>query len=42
MQANAKWQAEGEKSTQYVCNLEKKHYLEIALPKLILENKQNL
>ena len=28
MRAKAKWQVDGEKSTQYFCNLEKKHYLE--------------
>jgi hypothetical protein len=27
MGVKAKWQAEGEKSTQYFCNLEKKHQL---------------
>jgi hypothetical protein len=26
--AKAKWQIEGEKSTRYFCNLEKRHYLE--------------
>ena len=26
MRAKAKWQVDGEKSTQYFCNLEKKHY----------------
>ena len=36
--AKAKWQAEGEKSTRYFCNLEKKHYLEKTIPKLILED----
>ena len=37
MRAKAKWQVDGEKSTQYFCNLEKKHYLEKIIPKLILE-----
>ena len=37
MRAMAKWQVDGEKSTQYFCNLEKKHYLEKIIPKLILE-----
>ena len=32
----------GEKSTQYFCNLEKKHYLEKIIPKLILESKQEI
>ena len=37
MQVKAKWQVDGEKSTHYFCNLEKKHYLEKIIPKLILE-----
>ena len=37
MRAKAKWQVDGEKSTPYFCNLEKKHYLEKIIPKLILE-----
>ena len=39
MRAKAQWQAQGEKkSTRYFCNLEKKHYLEKFIPKLIGEN----
>jgi hypothetical protein len=30
--AKAKWQVEGEKSTRYFCNLEKRHYLEKTIP----------
>jgi hypothetical protein len=29
---------EGERSTRYFCNLEKRHYTEIIIPKLILED----
>jgi uncharacterized protein YeeX (DUF496 family) len=36
--AKAKWQVEGEKSTRYFCNLEKRHYLEKNIPNLILDN----
>jgi hypothetical protein len=33
-----KWQVEGEKSTHYFCNLEKRYYLEKTIPNLILDN----
>ena len=33
-----KWQVEGEKSTYYFCNLEKRYYLEKTIPNLILDN----
>jgi hypothetical protein len=36
--AKAKWQVEGETSTRYFCNLEKRHYLEKTIPNLILNN----
>ena len=36
--AKAKRQVEGEKSTHYFCNLEKRHYLEKTIPNLILDN----
>ena len=36
--AKAKWNIEGERSTRYFCNLEKKHYTEKIIPKLILED----
>jgi hypothetical protein len=35
---SAQWQVEGGKSTSYVCNLEKRHYLEKTIPNLILDN----
>jgi hypothetical protein len=35
---NRLWQVEGEKSTRYFCNLEKRHYLEKNIPNLILDN----
>ena len=34
----AKWNIEGERSTRYFCNLEKRHYTEKNIPKLILED----
>ena len=36
----AKWQVEGEKSTNYFCNLEKRHFTEKLIPKLIVENNE--
>jgi hypothetical protein len=36
--AKAKWNIEGERSTRYFCNLEKRHYTEKIIPKLILED----
>ena len=36
--AKARWQAEGEKSTNYFCNLEKRHYNEKLISKIIDEN----
>jgi hypothetical protein len=38
--AKAKWQVEGEKSTNYFCNLEKRHFTEKLIPKLIVENNE--
>ena len=38
--AKAKWQLEGEKSTNYFCNLEKRHFTEKLIPKLIVENNE--
>ena len=32
-----KWLVEGEKSTNYFCNLEKRHFTEKIIPKLIVE-----
>ena len=44
MQAKVKWRAESEKpkGTHCSCNLEKKRYLEKIVPRLILENKQEI
>lgn len=36
--AKARWEAEGEKCTNYFCNLEKRHYNEKIIPKLIDNN----
>ena len=36
----AKWQVEGEKNTNYFCNLEKRHFTEKLIPKLIVENNE--
>ena len=36
--AKARWVAEGEKCTNYFCNLEKRHYNEKIIPKIIDEN----
>jgi hypothetical protein len=33
--AKAKWQVEGEKSTRYFCNLEKRHYLHLTTSSLV-------
>ena len=38
--AKAKWQVEGEKSTNYFCNLEKHYFTEKLIPKLIVENNE--
>ena len=38
MRTKAKWNVERERSTKYVCNLEKRHFIEKAIPKLILDN----
>ena len=40
--AKAKWQTEGEKCTNYFCNLEKRHYNEKIIPKLIDENEREI
>jgi hypothetical protein len=36
--AKVKWSIEGERSTRYFCNLEKRHYTEKSIPKLISED----
>ena len=40
LRAKAKWKVEGEKSTRYFCNLEKRHYTEKLIPKLIVDGKE--
>ena len=42
LRAKARWKVEGEKSTKYFCNLEKRHYQEKLIPKLIKENDQEI
>ena len=36
----AKWQDEGERNTRFFCNLEKKHFTEKIISKLVVENNQ--
>ena len=38
MRTKAKWNVEGERSSKYFWNLEKRHFTEKAIPKLILDN----
>ena len=38
MRTKAKWNVEGERSSKYFCNLEKRYFTEKAIPKLILDN----
>ena len=38
MRAKAKWQIEGERSTKYFCNLEKRNFTEKIIPSLTLDN----
>ena len=38
MRSKAKWNVEGERSSKYFCNLEKRHFTEKIIPKLILNN----
>ena len=40
--AKAKWYCEGEKCTRYFCNLEKRHYTEKIIPKLIIGNNKEI
>ena len=40
--AKARWEAEGEKCTNYFCNLEKRQYNEKLIPKLINENQDKI
>ena len=36
--AKAKWRTEGEKCSRYFCNLEKRHYTQKIIPKLISQD----
>ena len=38
MRTKAKWNVEGERSSKYFWNLEKRHFTGKAIPKLILDN----
>ena len=38
IRTKAKWNVEGERSSKYFWNLEKRHFTEKAIPKLILDN----
>ena len=38
MRSKAKWNVEGERSSKYFCNLEKRNFTEKIIPKLILDN----
>ena len=40
LRAKVRWKVEGEKSTRYFCNLEKRQYSEKIIPKLIVENRE--
>jgi hypothetical protein len=40
IRAKAKWQVGEQKSTNYFCNLEKRHFTEKLIPKLIVENNE--
>ena len=42
MRSKAKWNIEGERSTKYFCNLEKRHFIEKVVPKLILDNDEEI
>ena len=42
LRAKAKWNLEGEKNTKYFCNLEKKHYQEKTISKLITDEGEEL
>jgi hypothetical protein len=38
MRTKAKWNVEGDRSSKYFWNLEKRHFTEKAIPKLIVDN----
>jgi hypothetical protein len=39
---HAKWNVEGERSSQYFCNLDKRHYTEKSIPKLIPDDNTEI
>lgn len=42
MRTKAKWNVEGDRSTKYFCNLEKRHFTEKTIPKLIMEDESEI
>lgn len=40
MRAKAKWNVEGERSTKYFCNLEKRNYTDKIISKILLDDKE--
>lgn len=40
--AKARWHLEGERNSKYFCNLEKRHYTEKTIPKLVDKNGQEI
>ena len=40
--AKVKWGAEGEKGTRYFCNLEKRHFMEKIIPKLLRQDQSEI
>lgn len=42
MEFKARWQVEGEKGTNYFRNLEKKHYTEKNISKILLEDESEI
>ena len=42
LRAKSRWKVEGEKSSKYFCNLEKRNYTDKLVPKLILDDGQEI
>ena len=42
LRAKSRWKVEGEKGSKYFCNLEKRNYTDKLVPKLILDNGQEI
>ena len=42
MRTKAQWAAYGEKNSKYFCNLEKRHYTEKLIPKLVLSDNKDI